>query len=658
MFALALVIGLISIYAFKTTSHGMETVEIVVNEVNNEVAPISDVSYELVSNISSAGFYYYGYLFNYDNDDYINGNKYLDSIMKAIVKVQGIMDTRPPERLPTTRKTIPVIQAEAENFKRISGELNKTIESFLVLRTELPKLGAIIQQNIDDLSYRTLKLVADTDRILSESNVEESKALIKLRIDGMNMLYQLAANYNQSRTNFWRAQNYRGDEAIKILNECISVLESGVNVLKEYIPQGVKTPAIRVEYDAMVENLDKYIGEMYKIRDIYAVLDKLSNDTVDSYAKLNSLAAGLSRAASTLLDTDMKSITENDEIIGSTISKSILILSIAMIIALIIGTTLALFNTKSIVGPLNIIIDRLSEGAEHIAKASEQISDASTLLADGATKQAGAIQETSAALEEMASMTKLNADNAHKTNENTKKTTMLVEDGGIAIDKMSNAMDTISQRSEQVSRIIKTIEDIAFQTNLLALNAAVEAARAGEAGQGFAVVADEVKNLSQRSAQAAKDTTTLIQGTVDSVRSGADITNQLISSFKDIKEGTTTISYLIDEIAAATKEQAQGVSQVNIAVSEMDQVVQQNATSAEETTTSAEDLTVQSSALSQMVDDLVVLVSGRKSTNSDQLYKSKSGSGLEDDVSLRNKYAAARPNHGLLGHNSRPTGRY
>jgi methyl-accepting chemotaxis protein len=183
---------------------------------------------------------------------------------------------------------------------------------------------------------------------------------------------------------------------------------------------------------------------------------------------------------------------------------------------------------------------------------------------------------------------------------------------------MTKAMEELSASAEKVGAIIKTIEGIAFQTNLLALNAAVEAARAGEAGKGFAVVADEVRNLAQRSAQAARDTATLIEGTVARVRNGSEIATALDADFKEIESGAKDVGRLIAEITSATNEQAQGVDQVNTAVAQMDKVTQQNAANAEESASASEELSAQAETLKEMVDSLVALVTGsRKSTTAE-----------------------------------------
>lgn len=279
-------------------------------------------------------------------------------------------------------------------------------------------------------------------------------------------------------------------------------------------------------------------------------------------------------------------------------------------VGILLGTVLGLLTVRSIVGKLNGIIDGLGAASRDVLAASSQISTSSESLAEGATVQAASLEETSSALEQMASMTRQNADNATKTNESTTSSIKLVVDGARDVGNMNSAMSSINESAEQISHIIKTIEDIAFQTNLLALNAAVEAARAGEAGMGFAVVADEVRNLALRSAEAARDTARLIHTTIENIANGSELAERLTTSFQSIQKGSQEVGRLIGEITAATNEQAQGMDQVNSAVADMDKVTQQNAASAEESASAAMELTAQAGNLNEMVDELVLLVEG------------------------------------------------
>jgi methyl-accepting chemotaxis protein len=213
-------------------------------------------------------------------------------------------------------------------------------------------------------------------------------------------------------------------------------------------------------------------------------------------------------------------------------------------------------------------------------------------------------------------MTKQNADNAQQADGLTHEAKRMANDVAEKLEQMTGAVEDIGRNSEETSKIIKTIDEIAFQTNLLALNAAVEAARAGEAGAGFAVVADEVRALAMRSAEAARDTSDLIGNTVESVEKGARLNGEVNESFRKNAEIVEKTSDLVGEIAAASQEQAHGIDQINRAVTEMDKVTQQNAANAEESASASEEMSAQAEAMRKIVEDLIILVGGRNGERS------------------------------------------
>jgi methyl-accepting chemotaxis protein len=231
-------------------------------------------------------------------------------------------------------------------------------------------------------------------------------------------------------------------------------------------------------------------------------------------------------------------------------------------------------------------------------------SSTSTQLADGAGQQAAALEETSASLEEMAGMTRRNAESAQNAKVIAGKTRSAVENGAAGMQRMTAAMSGIKSSSAEISKIIKTIDEIAFQTNILALNAAVEAARAGEAGAGFAVVAEEVRALAQRSATAARETADKIEIALHKSNEGASTSVEVEGMLTQIVQQVREMDTLVAEIATASGEQSQGIEQVTKAMAEMDRVTQANAAGAEESASAAHELSSQSTELRSAVDQL------------------------------------------------------
>ena len=309
--------------------------------------------------------------------------------------------------------------------------------------------------------------------------------------------------------------------------------------------------------------------------------------------------------------------TQNDK---DAVTANITIFSVilgAAALMLFLGLMISGMITK----PIAKAVQNLEESAGQVASASEQLSSSSQQLAEGGAEQAASIEETSSTLEESASMIRQNSENTRQAALLAKKTKESADKGNKEMKDMMTSMGELKKSSDEIAKIIKVIDDIAFQTNILALNAAVEAARAGEAGMGFAVVAEEVRNLAQRSAQAAKDTASIIESNIELSEKGVDVSGKVNESLVDIFNESQKVNELIDEIAAASQEQAQGIAQINKAISQMEQVVQGNAATAEESAASSEELTSQAVNMQDIVNSLVQLVNGVQTELNQSSYK-------------------------------------
>jgi len=293
--------------------------------------------------------------------------------------------------------------------------------------------------------------------------------------------------------------------------------------------------------------------------------------------------------------------------------RNLMIGSALLALVLSAGLALAFWVVKrSITTPISRIVEGLKGSAQQIGDAADHMSTASHSLAEGAGDQSASLQQSSASLEEISAMTRQNAENSRQADLLTKAAGRLVQHADGSMKQLGTSMQGISQASEAASRIVKTIDEIAFQTNLLALNAAVEAARAGQAGAGFSVVAEEVRNLAGRAAAAAASTAELVEGINGKVQDGLTNVQDTASEFLEVVSGSRKLAELIGEIAASSAQQAEGIEQINTAVSRIEQVTQKNATAAERSAGLATEMDAEAGRMNNFMDRLAATVNGSR----------------------------------------------
>ncbi|MDR2340425.1 MAG: methyl-accepting chemotaxis protein [Deltaproteobacteria bacterium] len=487
-------------------------------------------------------------------------------------------------------------------------QLEKMHDDYFTIASELPKIGndVISNRTVVQNAYASYSQELRNFRDLEENRLNAAMDKEDTPASELHNLFNRvhAAIDLESKSSLFYLNMVRGlyYQDPKFFDTSISQANEVINDIRDMINQATSQPS-KDQLNELAKTGQGAVAAMTSMRNAFqAELDNTPKrlQLRSEMLKINQqMSEGMATITNEFAAETMSSIT-----------TGISSLVVGVIIAIILSLLLGIFITRGITVPVNNVIGALSDGAQEVDSAAGDLSSASNTLAEGATENAASLEETSAALEELSSMTKRNSDNAVEANSLMSQTNDAVAKAEASMANVIAAMDQIATSGNEIGKIIKTIDEIAFQTNLLALNAAVEAARAGEAGAGFAVVADEVRNLAIRSADAAKNTADLIAATISNINSGSEMVHSTSENFHNVATNSSKVAQLVSEVAEASKEQSQGIGQITTAMSQMDKVTQSNAASAEESASAAGQLSIQAENLMRAVDDMSGIVYG------------------------------------------------
>ena len=439
------------------------------------------------------------------------------------------------------------------------------------------------------------------------SGVGEIQRKVELA-DDMNRLIKYSLQMASERRDFTlNGKKEDADKMLKTLADINIQASESREKFKDIDDKKLMDDVIKT-HGELKDIFNKYIQVRLAIAKIgqaqTAEYNKLNNELKDEETNMVKVNANLRNYCD-----DAREIQKQKMQNQVAVSNSLMM--VGSIAAIVFGAILAFFITRGITKPINRVVQNITQSTEQVASASNQLSATSQQLAEGSAEQAASIEETSATLEQSSSMVQQNNENIKQASQLSGQTRGSAEKGNHDMQEMMTSMSEIKKSSDQISKIIKVIDEIAFQTNILALNAAVEAARAGDAGMGFAVVAEEVRNLAQRRAQAAKDTAVIIEGNIELSEKGVDVTKKVAESLFEITQHAKKVNELLEEVAAASQEQTQGIMQINKAIVQMEKVTQQNAANAEESASASEELSAQAEIMREIVKELDMIVNGR-----------------------------------------------
>ena len=607
LLVIAVFLGILAVWNMNTVTGKSK-------QLAQEFAPEVNIATQLERNVHTVMYIMRAYG--------LTGNAtYLNQAQEYFNEMETLLPEA--EKLAQDAKNLEVLKNNFTNIEQGVNEYNKLVET-----TE--KTFEALNTDIDEG-------VVNAQILLSGCNTYYEGLTRQLRagktsvVDQMNDVNQILSLITDTRVAVWRMQASRDT---KLLRDVVPNFGKVADILDDLRSKASAADAAMLT--PLITACNGYEASVEKVLVDWQTIQDLGPQREVSIGKV--LTGTLETTNAGVENTVSIAETAN-----SALTTASTVMIIGLLIAIVLGIVLSIAITRSITGPINKVIDELGSGSMQVAAAAGQVSSSSQQLAEGSGQQAASIEEISSSLEEVTSMTKQNAENARQATAGSNEAKASAEKGTEIMRKMIQAINSIKSSSDETAKVIKTIDEIAFQTNLLALNAAVEAARAGEAGAGFSVVAEEVRNLAQRCAEAAKNTAALIEGSQANADNGVQVTKEVSGILDDIAKKSKGVAEITHEVSLATDEQVQGISQVNLAIGQMDQVTQTIAANSEESAASSEELTSQAADLKSMVQTLVRIVNGADANGNGHGYGNGNGNGHSAMLSLEAPVHAQKP---------------